>query len=249
MSRPKVDLPERLLERDATDFERRILAAALEKKPSPAASARMAKALGVTVATVATATMTVTAGKALATAAAAAKAPVAAGAAVWPWISAGVLGLVVAGAVVATRTQHSSPAETAPASAPATEPAPPVETAGDAEPTGDVAQRQSTPAATSRRSRATTAAGALTEQTAFMDAARAAVAERSDRRALDILRSYQDKYPAGLFRPEATALKVEALMHLGRDGDARALAQRFVAEHRGTLLAARVAEIAGLSKP
>ena len=70
MSRPKVDFPERLLERDATDFERRILAAALEKKPSPAASARMAKALGVTVATVATATMTVTAGKALATAAA-----------------------------------------------------------------------------------------------------------------------------------------------------------------------------------
>jgi len=246
MSRPLVDLPERLLARDATDFERRMLEAALEKKPSPAASARMAKALGVTVATVAT----VTAVKTLAAGAAAAKAPVVAGAAVWPWISAGVLGLVVAGAVVATRTPHISPAETAAVSAVATEPAPPVETAGEPhQPTGDVNQRLPAAAATSRRSRAVTPTGDLTEQTAFIDAARAAVAERSDRRALEILRRYQEKYPAGLFRPEATALKVEALMHLGRDGEARALAERFVAEHRGTLLAARVAEIAGLTKP
>ena len=31
---------------DATDFERRMLDAALQKQPSPAASARMARALG-----------------------------------------------------------------------------------------------------------------------------------------------------------------------------------------------------------
>ena len=112
-------------------------------------------------------------------------------------------------------------------------------------------QRPPAPAAASRRSRTTTptATAAVTEQTAFVDAARAAVAERSDRRALEILRRYQEKYPAGLFRPEATALKVEALVHLGRDDEARALAERFVAEHRGTLLGARVAEIAGLAKP
>ena len=82
-----------------------------------------------------------------------------------------------------------------------------------------------------------------------MDAARAAVSEHADRRALEILRRYQEKYPVGLFRPEATALKVEALIHLGRTSEARALAERFVAGHRGTLLAARVAEIAGLPKP
>jgi hypothetical protein len=247
MSRPLVDLPERLLVRDATDFERRMLAAALEKKPSSAASARMAKALGVTVATVATATATATAGTALAAGAAAAKAPVAAGAAMWPWISAGVLGLVVAGAVVATGTPHSSPSETAPASAPATEPARPLE--ATSEPRDVTTQRPPAPAAASRRSRTATAAGAVAEQTAFIDTARAAVAERSDGRALEILRRYQEKYPAGLFRPEATALKIEALVHLGRDDEARALAQRFVAEHRGTLLGARVAEIAGLAKP
>jgi hypothetical protein len=250
MSRPLVDLPERLLAGDATDFERRMLAAALEKKPSSAASARMGKALGVTVATVATATTTATAGTALAAGAAAAKAPVAAGAAMWPWISAGVLGLVVAGAVVATRIPHTAiphtaPADTAPASAPAAQPAPP---GGATSEPGDVTtQRPPAPAAASRRSRTATAAGAVAEQTAFIDTARAAVAERSDGRALEILRRYQEKYPAGLFRPEATALKVEALVHLGRDDEARALAQRFVAEHRGTLLGARVAEIAGLA--
>jgi hypothetical protein len=246
MSRPPVDLPERLLTRDATEFERRMLAAALEKKPSPAASARMAKALGVTVTTV---TATATAGTALAAGAAAAKAPVAAGAAVWPWISAGLVGLVVAGAVVARRTSRMAPVETAPVSAPATAPAPSVETAGEpSQPAKDVTQRSPAPVAASRRI-TTTATGAVTEQTAFIDAARAAVADRSGRRALEILRRYQERYPAGLFRPEATALKVEALIHLGRDGEARALAERFVAEHRGTLLAARVAEIAGLMKP
>jgi len=251
MSRPLVDLPERLLAQDATDFERRMLAAALDKKPSPAASARMARALGLTVVTVATATATATAGTALA-AGAAVKAPVAAGAAVWPWISAGVLGLVVAGTVVATRTPHAAPTGTAPASAPRTEPAPSVAAVGGSPPISDVTERPPAPAASSRRSRGTTTAtttGAVTEQTAVIDAARAAVAARSDRRALNILRRYEERYPAGLFRPEAAALKVEALMHLGRDGEARALAERFVVEHRGTLLAARVAEIAGLPRP
>ncbi len=244
MSRLLDDLPEPLLASDVTDFERRMLVAAL-KEPSPAASARMAKALGVTVAAVATATAT--AGKALAAGAAAAKAPVAVGAAVWPWISAGVLGLVVAGAVIGTRTRHASPPERPEAAALVAVPVSAVQT--PTPPSSDVSERPSAPAATNRRSRVTTATGALTDQTAFIDAARAAVAERSDRRALEILRRYQDKYPAGLFRPEATALKVEALMHLGRDGEARALAERFVAEHRGSLLAARVAEIAGLAKP
>jgi len=252
VSRPVIDLPQRLLEQDATDFERRMLAAVLDKRPSPAASARMAKALGVTVATVATASATATAGTTL-VAGAVAKVPVAAGAAVWPWISAGVLGLVVAGTVVATRTPHGSPNGTAPTSALSTQPARSVAVGGELpQPISDVNERPPAPAASSRRSRVTTTpttTGALTEQTAVIDAARAAVAGRSDRRALEILRRYQERYPAGLFRPEAAALKVEALMHLGRDGEARALAERFVAEHRGTLLAARVAEIAGLPSP
>ena len=34
MSRPPTDLPERFLAADATDFERRVIEAALQKKPS-----------------------------------------------------------------------------------------------------------------------------------------------------------------------------------------------------------------------
>jgi hypothetical protein len=42
---------------------------------------------------------------------------------------------------------------------------------------------------------------------------------------------------------------VEALMKLGREAEGRALAERFLAEHRGTLLARRVADVAGVSAP
>ena len=68
------------------------------------------------------------------------------------------------------------------------------------------------------------------------------------RRALELLRGYRDKYPSGSFRPEATAIRIEALAKLGRQAEARALAERFVAEHRGSLLAARVAMV-GLAAP
>ena len=70
----------------------------------------------------------------------------------------------------------------------------------------------------------------------------------ADRRALETLRRYLDKYPSGSFRPEAIALKIEAMMKLGRETEARALAERFVAEHRGSLLARRVADVVGLSQ-
>ena len=106
MSRPTDDLPDRLLAGGATDFERRVLEIAREQRPSPAASARMAKALGLTSAFAASAATA----KTLAADAATAKATAAAGAStIWPWISAGVLGLVVAGAIVGTRARHAAP--------------------------------------------------------------------------------------------------------------------------------------------
>ena len=121
MSRPPSDIPERLLTGDATDFERRVIDAALEKRPSAAASARMAKALGVTVTSIGTAA----AAKALAADAAASKATAAAGAsAVWPWVSVGVIGLLVAGAVVGARVWHRSPPASPPLTAPSAPAAP-----------------------------------------------------------------------------------------------------------------------------
>jgi outer membrane protein assembly factor BamD (BamD/ComL family) len=98
------------------------------------------------------------------------------------------------------------------------------------------------------RSRPVASAG-LSDQIALIDAARAAVSSGAGERALTLLRQYRDKYPAGSFRPEARVLQIEALMKLGRGAEARPLAERFVAEHRGSPLADRAARVAGLSPP
>ena len=245
MSRPLSDLPDRLIESDATAFERRVLESALRKQPPPAASARMAKALGVTVAAVGTAT----AASSFAATAAATKATAAvATTSLWPWVSAGVIGLVVAGAVVGTRVGRDArePHRVSPA---VTTPLPRVPPPVPAEPAAAVAEPAPRAVAPTQRSRAVTAAGDLRDQVGFIDSARTAMSAGSSGRALEILRRYLDRYPAGSFRPEAIALEVEALMKLGREAEARALAERFVAEHRGSLLARRVADVAGLSTP
>jgi hypothetical protein len=244
MSRPPADQPERLLSSNATDFERRMLEAALQRRPSPAASARMARALGVTVAVGTAATSS-----AVAAGTAASNATAAAGSAIWPWISVGVVGLVVAGAVVGTRAGylHGRPHVV---SAPATARAPSQpEPRAPAKTTAVGAPPPVRAVAFGARSRTTNAAGDLGDQVAFIDGARAAMSSGASGRALEILRRYQDKYPNGSFRPEATAIKVEALVKGGREAEARALAERFVAEHRGTLLARRVAALAGLAVP
>jgi hypothetical protein len=241
VNRPESDLPERLLEADATAFERRLLDAALRKKPSPDASARMARALGVTLTAAAAGTATTAA--TVAANAAVSKATAAAGtSALWPWVSVGVVGLVVAGAVVGTRVGRDAPKP--PAAPPAlTAPAPlPAPSQPETDVVAEPAPRAIAP---TQRTRAATTSD-LRDQVAFIDSARAAMLAGSSRRALEILNRYQDRYPTGSFRPEATALKVEVLMKLGRDAEARALAERFVAEHRGSLLARRVASVAGL---
>jgi hypothetical protein len=246
MSRPPADQPERLLAADATDFERRVLGAAMQTKPSPEASARMAKALGITAATIGTGVGVTTA----ATNAAAATATATAGTtAASSWISIGVIVLVVAGAVVGARMRHSdSPRHNAPTPASAAVPAQ-AERVAPTEPPTVVPAPPPRAAAPSPRSRVTQTAGDLSEQVALLDAARAAVSTGAGQRALEIVRRYQEKYPTGAFRPEATAIRVEALMKVGRTTEAQELAERLIAAHRGTLLARRVADVAGLTGP
>jgi hypothetical protein len=168
---------------------------------------------------------------------------------VWPWVSAGVIGLVVAGAVVGTRMRHAPQPEARPAPAAVVTPPPSAELAPSVpqESSGVAVEPHASTPAPGRRTHAAAAAGALADQIAFIDGARQALGTGGYRQALELLRRYQDRYPVGSFRPEATALKVEALVKLGRQAEARALAERFVAEHRGSLLAARVAELAGVT--
>jgi hypothetical protein len=244
MSRPPADLPERLLQSDATDFERRVLEAALDRKPSSAASSRMAKALGVSAMTIGTATA-----KTVAAGAAAAKVTATAGASVvWPWVSIGVLGLAVAGAVVGVRASHE--AHERPAAPPRVTASPQPEPAPQAPtpPAEVVTAPPPRAVAASPRNRAPAAAADLADQVALIDSARAAMSAGAGARALEILRRYEGKYTSGSFRPEAAAIRIEALMKLGREAEARALAERFVAEHPGSLLARRVADVVGLEE-
>ncbi|HLK93531.1 MAG TPA: hypothetical protein VKZ18_26810 [Polyangia bacterium] len=246
MRRPRA-LPGRLLDGEATDFERRMLDAVMEQRPSAASSARMARALGVTVTSIGTAA----ASKALA-ANAAAKAGAATGAsAVWHWISAGVLGLAVAGAVVGARTfgRHRARPESAVTAASPTAPPAAASPEMPAPPPAVEATHATPPSATPARRHRDAVTGDLRDEIAFVDAARDALSSGAAQRALELLRRYQERYPSGSFRPEATATRIEALVKLGRETEARALARRFVAEYRGSLLGARVAEMVGIAEP
>jgi hypothetical protein len=243
MSRPTSDLPAPLLEAGATDFERRILDAGAREDPSAAASKRMALALGISAGVTAVAV-----GGKVAGAAAAKTAAGTTSVALWPWISIGVLGLVVTGAVVGTRPWRTSERDVRRVSAPAAVPAPIAPTVPalpEAEPVKTAPPEIPSPAP-ARRARPT--ADDLREQIALIDAARAALTADAAERTLQMVRRYQDRFATGAFRPEATALKIEALVALGRRAEARPLAETFVAEHRGTALADRVASVAGVSK-
>jgi len=248
MSRPDADFPERWREVGATDLERRLLEATAHEEPSPELRERMALAIGVSTAAIAAAT----GGAGLGTAATASKA--AAGSSrLLLWISSGVVVLAVTGAVVATGTWTGSAPQVSPASpaviaaAPSpTAPTAPMEVAPAA--VAESSPSVIAPAPTHRRPEATTASD-LREQIALVDAARSAVAAGAGNRALELLQRYQERYPAGSFRPEAAALKVEALTNLGRHAEASVLAKRFVAEYGKSPLADRVARVAGLARP
>jgi hypothetical protein len=245
MTRRTEDIPERLRVVGATDLERRLLGAAAAEEPSPELSSRMAAAIGIS--TAAIGTMAGTA--AVETAAATAKATTSASAFL-PWISAGVVVFGVAGVLVGARVWMPSAPATPPAAptavAPATKPAVPVVTEQAAPAaTVEAGPAEAAPPAAHRRPAGSKAAD-LGEQIALIDGARTALRAGEGDRALESLRRYHDKYPAGSFHPEAAALRIEALAKLGRTSEARALADRFIAEHRGSPLADRVARLTRL---
>src|SRR3954451_501240 len=137
MNRPPSDLPERLLAADATEFERQMMQAALMQRPSSAASARMARALGVAVTGVVTSFPAKAQG---------AEVPVpkvttavTGASTVLPWVSVGLLGLVIGGVVVGARARHASAPQPTPAALSAPAQPPPVTTAAMEAP-GQVAE-------------------------------------------------------------------------------------------------------------
>ncbi len=74
----------------------------------------------------------------------------------------------------------------------------------------------------------------------LIDGARAALRAGDTAAAMDLLGKHAVHFPHGALAPEETALRVEALMRMGRTAEARAYARRFVAANPASPLAERI---------
>jgi hypothetical protein len=85
--------------------------------------------------------------------------------------------------------------------------------------------------------------GALRDEITLIDGARSALAAGSPTRALALLERYRAQHPRGMLRPEALAMRIEAIDRSGDHTRARALARAFLAEYPNSPLAQRVAQL------
>jgi hypothetical protein len=89
-------------------------------------------------------------------------------------------------------------------------------------------------------------AGGFAKQLELVDRARRAVSKRQPAEALSILDQLQREHGGGSFGPEATAIRIEALIESGNRSKAISLASRFIASHPDHPLVPRVRLLAGL---
>lgn len=251
MSKTDTGLPERLRDGGATDLERRLLRAASQEEPSRALSERMAAAIGIG---------TLPDGRPLGEAPkpgpqTASKAAAASGS-LGPWVAGALVAAVVTGAFVVTRPARTPSTPRAVGAAPSSAPtAAPISAPSLAPSAAELPPKAADPivpnlAPSSKPQRGGVSVSSdIADQIALIDTARVALAMGDTGRTLTAVRQYQTRYPKGAFRPEAAAIKIEALLKLGRVDEARALAQRFLAAHGPGPLADRVARLAGLERP
>jgi hypothetical protein len=251
MSKKESKVPERLRAAGAGELERRLIDAAGRERPSGELSERMARAIGVPLPAAGHA------GGEHADAGDSAPHTATASGSLWPWAGGALATVAVAVGVVFALRPGTAPVSnsgvTEPTRTTVSAVAPP-QTPVKALPPPDapvkaVEPAPLTPVPSSAQRGGTKASGDLAEQIALVDAARSAVRSGDVERALAAVRKYQAEYPRGAFRPEAAALKVEALVKAGRTAEARAAAERFVVAYGPGPLTDRVALLAGLSHP
>ena len=80
----------------------------------------------------------------------------------------------------------------------------------------------------------------LEGEVAALDRARAALAAGDSARTIDLLDGYEQAFPKGALRPEATYLRIQALSKSGQRDAARELAARFLAKHPSSPHAAQL---------
>jgi len=83
------------------------------------------------------------------------------------------------------------------------------------------------------------------DEIAALDRARSLLAGGNGSGALDALRDYRRAFPAGVLVQEASVLEIESLAAAGQRDRARALGDRFVADHPRSPLAPRVQRAMG----
>jgi hypothetical protein len=83
-------------------------------------------------------------------------------------------------------------------------------------------------------------ASSLEGEVTALDRARSALAAGDATRALELLGQYEQAFPKGALRPEATYLRIQALSKSGQREAARELAARFLAKHPSTPHAAQL---------
>ncbi len=148
----------------------------------------------------------------------------------------------------AALTTNAAPVATLTAVAhdrPVTPPSPVVEPVAAATVTAPAAA----PAPVREARPAPTAAGpTLSDEVAALQVARAALADHDSSAALAALDRYKNRFPSGRLAPEATVLRIEALVQRGDGAAASALADRFESAHPRSPYIARIHSILGGSK-
>lgn len=204
--------PTRLLNSALSEPELRLLRAGSSEEPPPEALRRLAATLGVRAPVVQPSPAGSSVTGALATKlplatilASATGAALVLGATLWLSMRSTEAEPAPAARTAAPHVVESQP-RAAEVEAPAVEPAP-------------VAARQPAPRA------------ALAEEIARLDAVRQLLAANQLAPALAALQSYERDYAGGSLRQEATLLRIEALQRAGRRAEARALAERYLADN------------------
>ena len=258
--------PNRLLDEGANGFEHQLLSAALTEKPAREAQARLLASLGLVGAT--TTAMTAGAGAtgalstatkawalksfcavALVAAAGAAAVRVVGSSAEHQRGAMRMTSTVAVPRAVGTFTapaaetallpMGSSPAQSSPVLAMPRGPSAPLAIPRRivAAPRASAApERSSEPVVPSRSA----SRASLTEETALLDAARSALRGGRVTQAIAQLDEYARRFPRGLLEPEASAVRVEALLASGDRDGAEAVARALVATAPKTFAAHRV---------
>jgi hypothetical protein len=207
--------PKLLVSEGASDFERRWLSAARAEEPPAEVVSRIERALGI-------------GGAAAATGAVAPAVVAKGGLSALRIAGLSVLGVGGAVGLVLLLTRPTPTPST-------NRPPPVVETA----PAPAIAPSVEAPAADQPQE-----AGALRDEIALIDGARAALSAGSPAQALTLLERYRARHPRGMLLPEALAMRIEAIDRSGDHARAQALARAFLADYPHTPLAQRIAHIA-----